>query len=459
MTVLPRLLEELGPDVVTPGPDVPAPHRSDWSGEPPVEPVALVRPRTTAEVSATLRACHDTGTPVVPQGGRSGLCGGARPIAGGVAVSLDRMNRVIAVDPRQATLTAEAGCVLQTAQTAAADAGMLLGVDLGARGTCTLGGIIATNAGGNQVLRYGMTRENVLGLEIVLADGTVLPAMNRLLKNNVGVDLKHLVIGTEGCLGIVTQAVFRLHPLPTHTATAFAGCADAAAMLDLLAHARATLGPALTSFEAMWPGFYDIMRAGIDAPHPLADAHGLYVILQADGFDDSVTARLEESLAAAMEAGIVADAVVARNAREERALWAVRESVSQYNRILGPLTPFDIGIPLDRMAEAVARMDSALHDGWPDVRALFYGHMGDSNLHLVVNVPGVAEQPSKAIKTLVYGITRDLGGTVSAEHGIGTTKRDVVGHSRSPQEIAAMRAVKAALDPRGILNPGRGFAA
>jgi FAD/FMN-containing dehydrogenase len=458
MTVLARLLADLGPDIVTPGPEVPDRHRTDWSGEPPVEPLALVRPRTTAEVSAVLRICNETATPVVPQGGRSGLCGGARPIAGGVALSLDRMNRVAAVDPRQATLTAGAGCVLQTAQTAAADAGMLLGVDLGARGTCTLGGVIATNAGGNQVLRYGMTRENVLGLEIVLADGTVLPAMNRLLKNNVGIDLKHLVIGSEGCLGVVTQAVFRLHPRPTHTATAFAGCADATAMLDLLAHARATLGPALTSFEAMWPGFYDLMRAGIAAPHPLAGAHGIYVILQADGFDDSVTARLEESLASAAGAGIVADAVVARNQREDRALWAVRESVSEYGRILGPLTPFDIGLPLDRMAKAVARLEHALRDRWPDVRALFYGHMGDSNLHLVVNVPGTAAQPSKDIKTLVYGITRDLGGTVSAEHGIGTIKRDVIGHSRSLQEIAAMRAVKAALDPRNILNPGRSFA-
>jgi len=452
-------MAELGSDLVTPGPDVPAPHRTDWSGEPAVQPLALVRPRTTAEVQAVLRACHDTGTPVVPQGGRSGLCGGARPLAGGVALSLDRMSRVLDVDARQATLTAEAGCVLQVAQSAAAEAGMLLGVDLGARGTCTLGGIIGTNAGGNQVLRYGMTRENVLGLEIVLADGTLLPAMNRLLKNNVGIDLKHLAIGAEGCLGIVTKAVFRLHPRPTHTATAFVGCADAGAMLDLLAHARATLGPALTSFEAMWPSFYDIMRAGIAAPHPLDAEHGLYVILQADGFDASVTARLEDSLGAAMSAGIVADATLARNSREDRALWAVREAVAEYGRILGPLTPFDIGIPLEHMAQAVARMDRALRDGWQGVRALFYGHMGDSNLHLVVNVPGVAEQPSKAIKALIYDITRDLGGTVSAEHGIGTTKRDVIGHSRSTEEIAAMRAVKAALDPRGILNPGRGFAA
>lgn len=458
MTLLERLLADLGPDVVTPGPEVPDRHRIDWSGEPPVMPLALIRPHSTAEVATALRICHATRTPVVPQGGRSGLCGGARPLAEGVALSLDRMNRVIAVDPRQATLTAEAGCVLSVAQEAAADAGMLLGVDLGARGTCTLGGVIATNAGGNQVLRYGMTRENVLGMEVVLADGTILPAMNRLLKNNVGIDLKQMFIGSEGCLGIVTQAVFRLLPRPGHSVTAFAGCPDAEAMLALLTHARATLGPALTSFEAMWPGFYDPMRAGIGAPHPLAEAHGLYVILQADGFDDSIAARMEDSLAAALHSGIIADATVARNLREQKALWAVREAVSEYGRIIGPLTPFDIGLPLESMAEAVSRMETALRDRWPEVRALFYGHMGDSNLHLVVNIPGPAPQPSKEIKALIYGITRDLGGTVSAEHGIGTVKRDVIGHSRSPQELACMQAVKAALDPHGILNPGRSFA-
>ena len=458
MTVLSRLSAALGGDIVTAGPDVPDRHRTDWSNQPPVEPLALIRPRKTAEVSTALRICHDTGTPVVPQGGRSGLCGGARPIAGGVALSLDRMNRVVGTDPQQATLTAEAGCVLQTAQMAAAEAGLLLGVDLGARGTCTLGGVISTNAGGNQVLRYGMTRENVLGLEAVLADGTVLSAMNTLLKNNVGIDLKQMFIGTEGCLGVVTQAVFRLHPRPTHSATVFAGCADPAAMLDLLSHARATLGPALTSFEVMWPGFYDLMRAGIGASHPLSQRHGVYVILRADGFDDSIASRIEESLGTAIGTGVVSDAVVARNLREESALWEVRESVSEYGRVLGPLTAFDIGLPLDRMARAVERMETALRRQWPDCRALFYGHMGDGNLHLVVNVPDRDPQPSKAIASLVYGITRDLNGTVSAEHGIGTVKRDVIGYSRSQPELDAMRAVKAALDPRGILNPGRSFA-
>lgn len=458
MTILPRLLSALGPEVVTPGADVPARYHQDWSGEAPVAPLALIRPRDSQEVAEALRLCHASGTPVVAQGGRTGISGAAMPTPGGVVLSLERMNRVGPIDVEQATLTVEAGCILETAQAAADAAGMLLGIDLGARGSCTIGGVIATNAGGNQVLRYGMTRDNVLGLEAVLADGTILPMMNRLVKNNAGLDLKQLFIGAEGCLGVVTRAVFRLHPRPGHGATAFVGCPDFRAMSELLRAMRAGLGPLLTAFEVMWPGFYDVMRAGIGAPHPLAGAHGLYVIVAAHGFDPGVGDRLQDCLAGAMEAGMIGDAVIARNAREERALWAVRESPGEYGRVLGPITPFDIGLPLNRMEEAVAAMEAALRARWPGVRALFYGHMGDSNLHLVVNVPDLAAQPAGEIKHLVYGLTRDLGGTVSAEHGIGSIKRDVIGYSRTPEELAAMRAIKAVLDPRGIMNPGRSFA-
>ena len=456
--ILDRLLADLGPDIVTPGSAAPDRNRQDWSGLPPVEPVALVRPRTTQQVSVALRACHETATPVVTQGGLSGLCGGAHPLAGGVALSLERMTRVLEVDAAQATLTAEAGCVLAVAQAAAAEAGMMLAVDLGARGSCTLGGIISTNAGGNQVLRYGMTRDHVLGLEAVLADGTILPAMNRLLKNNVGLDLKQLFIGAEGTMGVVTQAVFRLHPRPSHGATAFVGLPDSQAMLHLLARARAALGPALVSFEVMWPSFYDVMQAGCGATHPLAGRHGVYVVIEAGGFDPATRGRLETLLEGAMEVGVVEDAVIAANLREERSLWAVRESVSEYSRILGKITPFDIGIPLDRMAQAVADLEAMITARWPDARALSYGHMGDSNLHLVVNVPSCgADQPVKEIKAMVYDLTRAVGGTVSAEHGIGTIKRDVIGYSRSEAELATMRALKAALDPKGILNPGKAF--
>ncbi|MCC5970270.1 MAG: FAD-binding oxidoreductase [Pararhodobacter sp.] len=452
-----RLTAALGAEVVTT--DIPERNHHDWSGLPPVAPLALIRPRSTAEVSVALALCHETGTPVVPQGGLTGISGGAHPVAGAVALSLERMNRVLAVDPQMATLTVEAGCILQSAQEAAQEAGLMLAVDLGARGSCTLGGVIATNAGGNQVLRYGMARDHVLGLEAVLADGTVLTSMNTMIKNNAGLDLKQLFIGSEGLMGVVTQAVMRLQPRPTHSATAFCGCADTGAMLDLLARTRAALGPALISFEVMWPSFYDFMRAGIEATHPLSGPHGVYVIIEAGGFDVGLRERLENCLADAMESGALADAVIAASAREERALWAVREAVAEYGRILGPLTAFDVGLPLECMAGAVAQLEAGIATRWPGARALSYGHMGDSNLHLVVNVPQAgAEQPAGAIKAFVYGMIRDLGGTVSAEHGIGAIKRDYLGYSRSDAEIATMRRLKTALDPHGILNPGKGFA-
>ncbi|AML51947.1 FAD-binding oxidoreductase [Falsihalocynthiibacter arcticus] len=452
-----RLRTELGVDVVPL--DVPERNHHDWSGLPPVSPLALVRACSTEQVAIALRLCHETETPVVPQGGLTGISGGAHPVAGAVVLSLERMNRVLAFDAQMATLTVEAGCVLQTAQEAAQDGGLMLAVDLGARGSCTIGGVIATNAGGNQVLRYGMAREHVLGLEVVLADGTVLNSMNNMIKNNAGLDLKQLFIGTEGLMGIITKAVMRLQPRPSHSATAFCGCTDTAAAVAFLKRARADLGPALISFEVMWPSFYDLMRAGINAKHPLSEPHGVYVVIEAGGFDDNLRGQFENCLGVALEEGALNDAVIAASVREERELWAVREAVAEYGHILGPLTAFDVGLPLESIAEAVSRLEAEIAERWPGARALSYGHMGDSNLHLVVNVPQAGtDQPASALKTLVYGIVRDLGGTISAEHGIGAVKRDYLGYSRTEAEIDTMRRLKFTLDPRGILNPGKGFA-
>lgn len=446
------LARELG-DMISTGDAIAPRFTHDWAGLPPVRPLALARPRNTAEVAAILRLCNEHGIPVVPMGGLTGISGGAHPRADALALSLDRLNTIEEIDTDMGTLTAGAGVVLEVAQNAAADRGLMLGIDIGARGSCQLGGVLATNAGGNQVIRYGMAKDHVLGLEAVLADGTILTSMNKMLKNNAGLDLKQLFIGSEGLLGVITRVVLRLQPRPTFTATAFVGCADPVALLP---RAR---GPMLTSFEVMWPSFFDFMSKGAGHASPLAGKHHAYVILEASGFDETAPrAMLETVLEAALDDGLIEDAVIANSAREERALWAVRESVSEYGTILGPLTPFDVGLPLDRMYEAVATLEAAIAARWPDARALSYGHIGDSNLHLVVNVPDV-EQPTKEIKSLVYGIVRDLGGTVSAEHGIGAIKRDYLSYSRTEAEIATMRAIKAALDPRGILNPGKGFAA
>lgn len=453
------LAEGLGPDLIRTGAEIPARHAQDWSGLPPMMPLALALPRSTAEVARVLALAGELGLGVVPQGGLSGISGGAHPVAGTIALSTARMARILSLDPEMAVMEAEAGVVLATAQAAAEEAGLMLAVDLGARGSCTIGGIIATNAGGTQVLRYGMTRDHVLGMEAVLADGTVLPAMNRLMKNNAGLDLKQLFIGSEGLLGVVTRAVLRLHPRPTERRTAFAGCRDTAAVIALLARMRQALGPALSGFEVMWPSYYDPMQGGTGLPHPLAGRHGAYVILEATGFDPGLAALFDAALMAAIEAGVAEDAVIAGSLREERALWAVREATAEFGRIVGPLTAFDVGVRLSAVEATVRQVEEGLAARFPGARVLSYGHLGDSNLHLVVNIPDRGQdQPGEAIKDFVYGVIRDQGGTISAEHGLGLIKRHYLGHSRSPAEIATMRAVKAALDPKGILNPGKGFA-
>ncbi|WP_374298340.1 FAD-binding oxidoreductase [Paracoccus sp. (in: a-proteobacteria)] len=453
------LLDRFGTDIVTPGADVPAKYHRDWAGLDPVQPLALARPRDTAQVAAVLAACHAAGVPVIPQGGLTGISGAAHPVAHGIVLSLERLDRIEEIDEDAGTLTAGAGVILEAAQAAARERGLMLGIDIGARGSCQLGGVLATNAGGNTVIRHGMARDHVLGLEVVLADGTVIDGMNKMLKNNAGLDLKQLFIGSEGLLGIITRCVLRLQPQPPAKATAFLGCADTAAVIALLRAARGSLGPMLSSFEVMWPSFFHFMSRATGLGSPLAGEHGAYVILEATGFDpDATRAAMEALLERAVADGTVADGVLARSVKEERALWAVRESPAEYETHLGPVIPFDIGIPIARMGEAVERIEAAIAAQFPTARALSYGHIGDSNLHVVVNIPEAGrDQPHKAVKALVYALTRDMGGTISAEHGIGAIKRDYLGYSRTPQEIALMRRIKAALDPKGILNPLKSF--
>lgn len=463
MSVDPRLAKMsslLGPDLFRVGEEVPLRHAQDWSGLPPVAPPGLALPRTTEDLSRILALANDLALGVVPQGGLSGISGGAHPIPGVIALSTERMNRVISVDRDMAVIEVEAGCVLDTVQMLAAEQGLMLAVDLGARSSCTIGGMISTNAGGTQVLRYGMMREHVLGVEAVLADGTVLSSMNRLLKNNTGLDLKQLFIGTEGVLGVVSRAVLRLQPKPPVRKLAFVGCADTKAVIGLLAQLRATLGPALSTFEVMWPSYYDPMQAGGNLQHPLAGRHGVYAIVEASGFDAAIGPLFENSLMDALRSGLAEDAVIAASLREERGLWAVREATSDFGRILGPLTAFDVGVVLSAVEATVNAVEQGLAAQFSGARVLSYGHLGDSNLHFVVNVPDRgADQPGRAIKDFVYGVIRDHGGTISAEHGLGLIKSAYLGHSRSQAEIKTMRLIKSTLDPKGILNPGKGFAA
>ncbi|MDE1994448.1 MAG: FAD-binding oxidoreductase, partial [Rhizobiaceae bacterium] len=340
------LKNELGADIFF-GTDIPPRFYNDWAGLDPVKPLALVRARTTEQVSATLRLCDRFHVPVVPQGGLTGLAGGARPIEGGVALSLDRMNAIEEIDPVMATMTVQAGTPLSTIQAAAEEAELFFGLDLGARDSCVIGGNLSTNAGGNRVIRFGMAREHVLGLEVVLPDGTIIRSLNKMLKNNAGYDLKQLFIGSEGTLGIITRAVLRLQAKPKAFATAFCGCADFPALLELLKSARLRMGSALISFEVMWPSFYDFMTGNLPTlRRALSERHGIYVLIEASGLDaDESRALLEEVLSDALEAGAVSDAVLPSSERETRDLWAVRESVSEYGKLMGPLTAFDVGLP------------------------------------------------------------------------------------------------------------------
>ncbi len=453
--VVEELLEVLGAAAVTVGEAVPRRYWNDWAGLEPRPPKALIRPATTGELSACLRICNAHRQAVVPQGGRTGLAGGARPEREAIALSLERLAGIEEIDPATATMTVRAGTVLEAAQTAAEEAGFLLPLDLGARGSCQIGGNLATNAGGNRVVRFGMARDMVLGLEVVLADGTILSNLNKLLKNNAGFDLKQLFIGSEGVLGIISRAVLRLQPRPRSRAVAFCGLRDFPAVIELLKRARTDLGGRLSAFEAMWPGFYELLTGHVaQLRAPLSGRHGIYLLLEAQGYDPARDPEgFEQLLEGMFEAGLVEDAALARSEADIRGLWAVRDAVAEFPRIFGRHLNFDIGLAIDRMEAYVRACASRLAERFPGIRAVFFGHVADGNIHVVTDVPAGVEPA--AIEQEVYGLVRRFGGTVSAEHGIGTIKKPYLGYVRSPEEIALMRRLKRSLDPRGILNPGK----
>lgn len=457
--ILEAFKNAVGADQVYAGADIAPRHLHDWFV--PAEqaaPMALVRPGTTEEVAAVLRLCHAHRLAVVPQGGLTGLAGGATPVDGCALLSLERMTGVEEIDPAAATLTARAGTPLQTIQEAAQEAGFFFPLDLGARGSCQIGGNLATNAGGNRVIRYGMTRELVSGLEVVLADGTVVSSLNKMLKNNTGYDLKHVFIGSEGTLGVITRVVLRLHPQPASTCTALCAVSNYDHVLALLAHAKAALAGTLSAFELMWPDFYELVTRNIsDLTTPLPYGHGGYVLIEALGSDQARDQeRFEAMLQAALERGWVADAVVAQSHGEARSLWAIRDGAAEFPRIFSPHVKFDISIPTADIGRFVETCKAAVKARWPGVETVIFGHIGDSNIHFEVKV-GEGEQPETEIQEVVYERVRQYKGSISAEHGIGLIKRGYLAYSRTPEEIALMRTLKQALDPRGILNPGKIF--
>ena len=422
-------------------------------------PIAVVRPRSTEEVSTVLKLCHADNQAVVPWGGKTGLVEGARS-DNAIAISLERMNAIEEIDAEGATMTVQAGCVLQTVCEAADAKGLFFPLDLGARGSATIGGNISTNAGGNRVIRYGMMRDLVLGLEAVLADGTVMSSMNHLIKNNAGYDPKQIFIGSEGTLGVVTRAVLRLRPKARSQNTAFVAVDDFQALPRLLRGVERGLGGSLSAFEVMWEDFYRLVTTepALGKP-PVAYGHPYYVLIEALGGDQEEDAnRFERVLASQIEDGSISDAVIAKSQGERDRMWALRDDVAQVARN-APIFTFDVSLKLSAMEVYIREVQENLRSHWPKATLMVFGHLGDGNLHLIPGVGDGSGEARHAVENIIYGALRKCGGSVSAEHGIGLEKRDYLAWSRNPEEIALMRTLKHALDPRNILNPGKIFAA
>jgi len=457
MDFVTTLKRDLGADIITEPNAIEVRYMGDWMCRAEaVHPMALARPRTTAEVSAILRLCHSQHVPVVPQGGRTGLAGGATPGEGWLILSLERMHTIAPANTASASIVVGAGALLQSVQEAADDADLLFPLDIGARGSCTIGGNISTNAGGNRVLRYGMMRDLVLGLEVVLADGTTIHAMNTLLKNNAGYDLKQLFIGSEGTLGVVTGAVLRLFPKPRSVQTALCAVANYEAVLSLLQSAKSQLGANLSAFEVMWPDFYRLGTDGLGRRAPVAHGYGLYILVESMGTDEERDElQFQDFVEKAFGEGFLQDAVIAHSVKERREIWAVRDSSGEFRKTLWPNVGFDVSLPVDEIGRFVKDCRTRLLARWKDAQSVWFGHAADSNLHICVRLPGFDTQPEHEIDALIYGCVGDYGGSVSAEHGIGLLKRDYLYKSRNEQERATMRLLKRALDPNNILNPGK----
>lgn len=452
--ILHSLRAALGAGAVLTDKEIGPRHRSDMSMTGRDLPLAVLRPRNTAEVAAALRICNEFGQSVVPQGGLTGLAGGANAKPDEIALSLDLLAGIEELDREAATLTVLAGTPLERAQNAAAEAGFLLPLDLGSRGSAQVGGNLSTNAGGNRVIRYGMARAQVLGLEAVLADGTVLSSLNKMLKNNAGFDLKQLFIGSEGTLGIITRVVFRLRPAPRSTNTAFCALGSFDAVLSLLRRAETDLGGP-SAFEVMWPDFYRFVSGHkMTNAQPLSADHPFYVLIEHQGSDaENDPVRFQAFLEAALEDGALSDAVIAQNEKEAQSFWRVREGYALDT--LPDIVNFDVSLAVGRIGAFADDCRKRLAARWPSGQFFFYGHIGDSNLHITTSVAYAAGEGMHDVDEIVYACVRDFNGSVSAEHGIGTLKRDYLSYSRTPEEIAVMRRLKAALDPKGILNPGK----
>jgi len=447
----------VGPAHVLTGDDVHS-RRVDWMTGAPCQAGAIVRPADTEQVAAVMRACHVVQQPVVTHGGLTGLVHGAEASPDELVISLERMTAIEEIDQVGGTLTVQAGAPLQRVQEAAKEVGLQFPLDLGARGSCTIGGNIATNAGGVRVIRYGMMRQQVLGLEAVLSDGTVVSSLNKMLKNNAGYDLKQLFIGSEGTLGIVTRAVLRLQPHMPSEQTALVAVPSFDALTQLLRRVSQELANSLSAFEALWNSHYKLVttESGKHAP-PLADDSPFYAIIETLGLDDTQDAEhFSEILQKAMEDGLITDAVLASSGAQRQGIWAIREDIEVLVHQLKPMFSYDISLPIPHMDAYVDTLEKNLKEQWPQTgKMIVFGHLGDGNLHIMITVRDDSSQSRRQVEQLVYSPLKEYGGSISAEHGIGLEKRDYLSISRSREEIALMKRMKVALDPKLLLNRGK----
>jgi len=463
MTSTPSLSERLAgivgaPHVLTAPADL-APYLNDWRGRYRGQALCVVRPGNSAEVAAVVTACSDAGAPIVPQGGNTSLCGAATPDGegGAVVLSLGRLNRIVAVDPQNNTISVEAGCTLAAVQAAARAADRLFPLALASEGSCQIGGNLSTNAGGVQVLRYGNTRELTLGLEVVLPNGEIWDGRRGLRKDNTGYDLKQLFIGAEGTLGIITGAVLKLFPLPKTQTTCWLNVASPAAAVDLLNSAKSVFDAQLTAFELVSEASLALVLKNIPDTLPPTARSPWYILAE---FSDAAPAAVEHWLAGRLEAGAVGDAVIAHSETQAKKLWALRENISEAQKIEGISIKHDVAVPVSAIPAFLERADAALERAFPGIRIVAFGHVGDGNLHYNLSRPDeqenaafIASQPE--VNCVVHDAVHALNGSISAEHGIGQLKREELLRYKSPVEIALMRSLKQALDPRGLMNPGK----
>lgn len=456
-TIVDLLVTTFGKDAVLTREEASLRVASNWRQHGNLDCLALLRPKTTEEVSKMLRICNQFDQPVVTHGGLTNVVGGAATRHDEIALSLERMNVVEEINAQNKTVTVQAGVVLLDLQKIMEDNGMLFPLDLGAKGSCMIGGNIASNAGGLQALRYGVARNLVLGLEIVLADGTTISSMNKMLKNNAGYDLKQIFIGSEGTLGVITRAVLKVEDLPKSRNTAFVALESFDKANQLLQYSKKYLGNDLTSFELLWGDYYKLMTSP-PSPYspPLPQTYSFYVLMEARGQDaakDKVS--FEALLEGVLESDLIADAAFVHAQQELDWFWSIRENVELIFSVHSPVFLFDVSLAISDIGAYITTIKSELKNVWADLHFYAFGHMGDGNLHLYVSCGDDDISTRQRVEEIVYQPLQRIGGSITGEHGIGLEKRQWLHLSRTPEEIQLMKTIKKVLDPKGILNRGK----